>query len=931
MERERVKNEKLHMGAGLLQRQYRGFAARKEVSIKRREREGNAVDVLQRGGRVFIARNKVDGERKRQIRERNHTSAFIITKFFRFVAGLSAGKRIRDVTLKFVREAKAVYIQCFVRRCLAYRRVRRSLHMKRHALKMWSILMIQRIVRGYVGRCRAARREEETLKVPEIFAKVRVSDEEGVEHFITYQDHEDTNRSMPNDTDHNGDTVLNIAASKGLLRVMRKCLVWGTDPNLKNNDGLTAIDIAVRRYQPVAAEYLLSKISVKFSTDGLTLLHEASTSGMGRFALSLLENGVNANCRHPITGRTPTHDAACAALREGAIYLDNLTEEDEDFDEEEQNVFATKHAIVIQHLLDNGADILLTDNRGFTPLHYAAEVGNVACIQNMVKSAKGMECLAMKDPQGRSPWVIATLNSHTQAANMLWEHAIDMDNEVVKIHPDDATLFAVGLTAPDTTKPRTYRKKLLAIDKFDADARAESIKRLVTWAKIPIDAVFPSRKTTAVMLAAKSGNFAAFETALRMGAGLSRQDDNGRNALHFLCGTHDTPSSVSMLELCLNGPSDENVASADQDMEHATSMVDSSGRLPIHYAAFRSNAEVVTILHERGYEKCNVHSTDNLGNTPLHYICRLNDFTYKEMTKTLGFDSTMDQSVIPPGDGLITSSIRALRKLGANPEVENAQGKSPMMVACELGNCYAVRCLLADWKDVKDIAKSLVYMAHYAIKFKKLDCLREVCKHEKFTAAHAHSTGPDGISLLGTAIRANDVDVLNYLLEEVQINPTKQCWNGGGNALHACGLWGDGAVVEIIIKHPKMVPVMFERKNSDGNTPLLCAVASRNYNACIQLLKRGCVATQACKMWCASFLLNACMSQEKVGKAALPNAMKWRNKKFFVYGLLDVTNLQDIAAPTDVVGGTKKKQLKKPARAIRGGSAGKSREKNQSR
>ena len=147
--------------------------------------------------------------------------------------------------------------------------------------------------------------------------------------------------------------------------------------------------------------------------------------------------------------------------------------------------------------------------------------------------------MAIKDAHGRTPWVIATMQSHTNSANLLWQHAIDMDNEVKQIHPDDATLFAVGLTTPDTTTPTTYRKKLLAIEKFDAAARAEKIIRLVTWAKIPVDSVCPLHETTAVMHSAKNGNFEAFETCLKMGAGLARQDDYGRSAVHFVRGTHD--------------------------------------------------------------------------------------------------------------------------------------------------------------------------------------------------------------------------------------------------------------------------------------------------------------------------------------------------------------------------------------------------------
>jgi len=65
----------------------------------------------------------------------------------------------------------------------------------------------------------------------------------------------------------------------------------------------------------------------------------------------------------------------------------------------------------------------------------------------------------------------------------------------------------------------------------------------------------------------------------------------------------------------------------------------------------------------------------------------------------------MDHYVVPPVDFALTSTIRQLRRLGANPETENNAGKSPLMLACESGNLNAIKCLLGDWKEMRDIAK----------------------------------------------------------------------------------------------------------------------------------------------------------------------------------------------------------------------------------
>ena len=201
------------------------------------------------------------------------------------------------------------------------------------------------------------------------------------------------------------------------------------------------------------------------------------------------------------------------------------------------------------------------------------------------------------------------------------------------------------------------------------------------------------------------------------------------------------------------------------------------------------------------------------------------------------------------------------------------------MTACYEGNVNAAKVLLADWKDMHNLSKSLVYSAYYAIQGGQISTLKIVCKHEKFTAAHAHSTGPEGVSLLGAAIQKNRLDLITYLLDDVQINPTKQCWNGGGNGLHACALWGTTEAIQLLIRHPKVVPVMYERKNQRGETPLVTAVAAHNYGACQELIKRGALTTGTGRMWCAAFLLSACLTQHVKGKTVMPKAMVWRGKK----------------------------------------------------
>ena len=360
------------------------------------------------------------------------------------------------------------------------------------------------------------------------------------------------------------------------------------------------------------------------------------------------------------------HDACFAALPEHKIFFDHQNENDEDFDEDEQATFATKHAVVVKHLLENGGDPTLRDGDGFTPLHYAAMVGNVACIENILKSEKGKRALKIKDPLGKTAWVEACLYGHTKCQKVLWEDASDVDNKMDRVYPQDAERFVVGLTTADTDTPKTYRKKLQALEKFDTVARAEKVQKLVTWASVPIDVKLNDDGATALMMAAKTGNVVAFETCLKMGAGLSRQDDRGRNAALYLSGTTNEDNAANqMLSICNTGVGDA-PAAADIDVDAALSTRDNLGRSAIHYAAFRSNNEIISFIHGHQLSRCNIHSKDINGDTPMHFVCSINERTFSKRLAELGYSGTMAEHIIPPNDAVISATIRQVSEQAAS-------------------------------------------------------------------------------------------------------------------------------------------------------------------------------------------------------------------------------------------------------------------------
>jgi len=122
-EQKRVDEEKIHLGAGYIQRQFRGHKARVRVENLKTDRINNAVDCLQRSFRCCLARQRCN-ERRSEIELNISTvKAKIITKFFRIIKAKKRGLRFRNATMKFVRNAASVKIQCMARRRITKRRV----------------------------------------------------------------------------------------------------------------------------------------------------------------------------------------------------------------------------------------------------------------------------------------------------------------------------------------------------------------------------------------------------------------------------------------------------------------------------------------------------------------------------------------------------------------------------------------------------------------------------------------------------------------------------------------------------------------------------------------------------------------------------------------------------------------------------------------
>ena len=88
--------------------------------------------------------------------------------------------------------------------------------------------------------------------------------------------------------DPDGNTILCAAARWGHKRIVRRALKWHCELNHYNDDGMTAVELAVIHSHESVAEYLIEK-DAELTMFGRTLLHEAAQCKMNNLATALLQ------------------------------------------------------------------------------------------------------------------------------------------------------------------------------------------------------------------------------------------------------------------------------------------------------------------------------------------------------------------------------------------------------------------------------------------------------------------------------------------------------------------------------------------------------------------------------------------------------------------------------------------------------------------
>ncbi|HEX5229715.1 MAG TPA: ankyrin repeat domain-containing protein [Bryobacteraceae bacterium] len=244
-------------------------------------------------------------------------------------------------------------------------------------------------------------------------------------------------------------SFLDTVASGDSAQAIHLLGVKGTDVNAKGADGATAIMYASANGDLELVRALIKAgANVKLENQlGTSAITEAAIIGSAPIVEALIKAGADPNFKTP-NGETPLMDAARSGHVAAAKALLDAGADinaKENWGEQSAIMWAAaeSQADMVKFLASRGANLndhgkvnqwerkIIQEPRpkdmnkgGFTPLHYAAREGCVACVQSLLAAGADPDS---EDPDRETPLILAIENMHFDTAAVLIQGGADLN------------------------------------------------------------------------------------------------------------------------------------------------------------------------------------------------------------------------------------------------------------------------------------------------------------------------------------------------------------------------------------------------------------------------------------------------------------------------------------------------------------------------
>lgn len=300
-----------------------------------------------------------------------------------------------------------------------------------------------------------------------------------------------------------GETPLSLALANGNIILTKRLLKAGADPKATRWNGETALMIAAGAGSAEEVRLLLDAgldVNAAEPNRGQSSLMWAAAEGHSEVVNLLLQRGANVNG----TTKSGFTALAFATMKNDSRSVHLLIEAGADPNYALPDKDKTKMLLIAgayestgaaMALLDGGSDPNITDIRGRTPLHIAAEAGSLELVRKLVSKGANLNARTagttgqdggfFRAPSGeQTPLFLAAKHNHVDVMRVLIEAGADW-----KIKAQDGTTFFLAAAGSGHKEAAEYAhefdKDVKAVDRLGFTAMHESVSGTGRFATQP--------------------------------------------------------------------------------------------------------------------------------------------------------------------------------------------------------------------------------------------------------------------------------------------------------------------------------------------------------------------------------------------------------------------------------------------------------------
>ncbi|XP_065334666.1 uncharacterized protein LOC135935955 [Cloeon dipterum] len=496
------------------------------------------------------------------------------------------------------------------------------------------------------------------------------------------------------------------------------------------------------------------------------------------------------------------------------------------------------------------SNVDMTDERGKTALHCAAEHGYLELVQELIDAGANIRAV---DNNGWNAFHFACkCNSDDQKEKVIrLLHSTDSHLAKEKTKNGETGLHIL----PKFSNSHLVEKTRFLVEDIGVDVRAEdnsgctALHTAVQEGKDCVDYLMAKdinlevknkRGQTYLHLAAERGDLEALQFWVELGGDLDVVDDEGSTALHFAArGGH--------LQF-VNGLLDHITKNAKNSVESVlekrarANRCDNFGRTPLHFAASSKNVDLVQMLLDIDAD---LTLTDLEGKNAMHYAVN-NERMLRFIIEKNGY---LVKERLKNGNTILHLAIRSsyqtdkflwlVEQCEIDLNVRNSEGETPLLLACKMRKWMIAKILLARNVDIHLQDKKGRTALHYAVYLESkswdndyklehtdaFDLMQELCKR----GADLALTDNDGMNAFHHAITHFHMALF---IHELNRDLVKQRLKNGDTTLHLAiktiSLLNDNVILILWLLEQDNVDL--NARNALNETPLILACKEWHWN-----------------------------------------------------------------------------------------------------